>query len=750
MIEGAQPPGVDVEPQPVEEPPQSPVAAGGIEVPEPGVQAGTSKAPAEAASPAAGEYTVKSGDNLARIARANKPADVSLDQMLVMMFRENPDAFAGNNMNRLKTGKVLRIPDASLADDVSAVDARKEVRVQAANWNAYREKLAAVAAEAPAPAAATGQSATGKVTSVTEDKAAPAAEAPKEVLKLSKGEVAKPGAGADPKASAERVRTLEEEVAAKNKALGEANQRIASLEKTVKDMQMLMEMKSKGMSEVQKAAEETKASPAKPEPAKPEPPKAEPPKATAPEAPKPPEPATAPAPEAPAPAAEAPKPRKPVAPPPPPPPPPSLVDQILEDPLYLAGGAAALLGIGGLGFLAYKRRKGGASGGPEETPAKKKGGKKNSSAELIPEESAAAGSATSATLEATASEEGDPLAEAEIFLTYGRDNLAEERLKEAIAANPRRFELHAKLLEIYAGRKDAAAFEQVAKELQIGTGGKGEIWNKAARLGYQIDPSNPRYAAGRPGDDDGTATMVIGAGGFAAAAAAAAGAAPAAMDAAKTNLDFNLGFDENALGTTTDIDLGKLGPEIEAASATRTDIDLSEIADANSMSESVLLDPGAKLPDFESQATVQMEAQEHTKPLEGAGGGGMDFDFDVNALSSAPPAAPAPAPAGDDGGLNFDLSGLDLGSGGADAGGGSAPDLDLSGINLDLGGASSAPQGGGGHDDKWYDVQTKFDLAKAYQEMGDKEGAREILQEVMAEGDAEQKQAAQQVLASLG
>ena len=46
-------------------------------------------------------------------------------------------------------------------------------------------------------------------------------------------------------------------------------------------------------------------------------------------------------------------------------------------------------------------------------------------------------------------------------------------------------------------------------------------------------------------------------------------------------------------------------------------------------------------------------------------------------------------------------------------------------------------------------MQTKFDLAKAYQEMGDKEGAREILQEVMAEGDSEQKAAAQRVLETL-
>jgi pilus assembly protein FimV len=76
-------------------------------------------------------------------------------------------------------------------------------------------------------------------------------------------------------------------------------------------------------------------------------------------------------------------------------------------------------------------------------------------------------------------------------------------------------------------------------------------------------------------------------------------------------------------------------------------------------------------------------------------------------------------------------------------------EIDLSGINLDLGTETSPQVSATGKDDRWYDVQTKFDLAKAYQEMGDKDGAREILKEVLQEGDAEQKAAAQTVLANL-
>jgi pilus assembly protein FimV len=80
------------------------------------------------------------------------------------------------------------------------------------------------------------------------------------------------------------------------------------------------------------------------------------------------------------------------------------------------------------------------------------------------------------------------------------------------------------------------------------------------------------------------------------------------------------------------------------------------------------------------------------------------------------------------------------------------PDIKLDHIDLSFDEApkSEVPkQEEAAKDDRWYDVQTKFDLAKAYQEMGDKEGAREILEEVMKEGDAGQQVEAKQMLAAL-
>ena len=76
--------------------------------------------------------------------------------------------------------------------------------------------------------------------------------------------------------------------------------------------------------------------------------------------------------------------------------------------------------------------------------------------------------------------------------------------------------------------------------------------------------------------------------------------------------------------------------------------------------------------------------------------------------------------------------------------------MDLSAISLDLGSAGEPSAPGGGGDAKWQEVATKLDLAKAYEEMGDKDGARELLNEVMKDGDGAQKGQAQQLLAKLG
>jgi pilus assembly protein FimV len=699
------------------------------------------------ASAATGESygPVRRGETLAKIAAATKPADVSLDQMLVLLFRENPQAFVGKNMSRLKTGTILKLPSSDQYGSITPADARKEVLVQARDWNAYREQLAAKAGEAMPTAEPAQQAAAGKITPKVEDQGAAAKQQPQEVLKLSQGDPAASAGSPTGDAKAgqgqtqARVRALEEELVARDKAVKEANERVGKLEKTIKDLQALLEIKNKGMSDLQKpvAPPPAVAAPAQPPASKPSPKTGAAPQTVTPAAPGPeakPAPAPAPtAPPAPLPKTETAPPTQPAPPPKaaprpaqPPRPAPSVLDRVLEQPAYLAAGLGVLVLIGALAVRAVKRRRE-SRGEPEEAgPAPVVGAAAPASSP------APAYSSTDTDLRsvnaraANITEEVDPVAEAEIFLAYGRDAQAEDLLKEALAASPRRYEIHLKLLQIYANRKDTRAFEQLARELQQGTGGGGDIWDQAVRMGYQIDPDNPRYAAGQPsGGEAATTTAVASAGGA-------------------DNVDFNIGFEDPNATTATDIDLGDDGRQFDKTQ-------VIDPAAMESHDDTTILEPGAAPTiNFSVELPPAGATADATAPPKKQEGNAIDFDFDLNALaapSASVPAAEEPKP----GGLDFDMSsGASLeGSGEPGTGSSAVQEIDLSGINLDLGTGTSPQVSATGKDDRWYDVQTKFDLAKAYQEMGDKDGAREILKEVLQEGDAEQKAAASAVLANL-
>lgn len=176
---------------------------------------------------AGGEYgPIKRGETLSKIAANVKPEGVSLEQMLVGITRSNPDAFINNNMNRMKAGKMLRIPDKEQLTAVTPKDAVKEVRVQAADWNRYRQKLADTAGMVSERKSAASRR--DKVS--VKDRTGEA----KPVLRLSSGEPPG-GAGGKGRSKADRVQVLEEELIARERALNEANQRIKELEKAVKE-----------------------------------------------------------------------------------------------------------------------------------------------------------------------------------------------------------------------------------------------------------------------------------------------------------------------------------------------------------------------------------------------------------------------------------------------------------------------------------------------------------------------------------
>ena len=87
----------------------------------------------------------------------------------------------------------------------------------------------------------------------------------------------------------------------------------------------------------------------------------------------------------------------------------------------------------------------------------------------------------------------DPVAEADVYLAYGKDEPAEEILREGLAQDPKRVAIHVKLAEIYAARRDTTHFAVYADQVQSLAGTASAEWAQIQILGQTLEPANPRY-----------------------------------------------------------------------------------------------------------------------------------------------------------------------------------------------------------------------------------------------------------------
>ncbi|MDR2329045.1 MAG: hypothetical protein LBE58_05575 [Comamonas sp.] len=703
--------------------------------------------PATASNNAGGD-TVRTqrGDTLGRIAAQNKPADISLDQMLIAVVQSNPHAFVGGNVNRMKAGVNLTMPSAEQARAVSPRQARQMVAAQSRDFNSYRSQLAAKAA--PVQVATDTRAASGKVEASVDDKKVQSV-APDQ-LKLSK-EAAKGTKSAEASvASAQQANATQERTSELNKNIEELNKlkqaaagsaaAVASADgkpagtATVPATGNTPAAAATPAASAPAATASAPAVPATPVATAPAP-------ATAPDA----APAAGTADAAAPAAAPAPAPKPKPAPAPAPVQEPSFVDELLDNPLLpVAGGLAILALLGGLWYRNKKRKEGvdaatdsvlesslaqdsffGASGGQHIDTSVSAMTTGNSSLAYTPSQLDAG--------------DVDPVAEADVYLAYGRDLQAEEILKEALRTTPTRSALHAKLAEIYAKRKDRLALESIAKDARQLTGGAGPDWLRIAALGQELDSSNPIYqnnTAAVP-----SATDIATPAALAAAAAAAraepipfentlppttiAAASPASAFSPSTGLDFAM---SSQLTETPDAasqfqataataapaaappapaaDAGlafdALTPAAGKPALSMEDFD-RQLAEAlsipselspsasHSAAQSLETQPGSldfQLSDFDSQSTAQMPIGDKSVPT-------MDFDMTSLSLdlpSSGEPDHTHPATLADD----------------------------IAGLEID----DSDP------------LATKLTLAQEFLAIGDKEGARSLAEEVMAESSS--------------
>ena len=261
--------------------------------------------------------------------------------------------------------------------------------------------------------------------------------------------------------------------------------------------------------------------------------------------------------------------------------------------------------------------------------------------------------------------EVDAVAEADVYIAYGRDEQAEEILQDALRVYPDRHALRVKLLEIYAGRKDRQKFGTLAAELRVLTHGVGEAWGQAAQMGMVLDPGNLLYGAAlrNPGE-------------FTSVSPKPVTPAPAATASPVADVEFRLDglLDERRNDLTPSAPSSPTGGRLASAKTTTSETSSSSTAsDLSTTLEFNLSDS------FSSSLSVS-----------------------ASSLSSSSPSA-----------------------------------------------AAQKSKGPGAQESDIASLRTKLDLAIACQEIGDHEGARELLAEVAASPQSELSQRAQSLLSQL-
>nr|MDP2190527.1 FimV/HubP family polar landmark protein [Rhodoferax sp.] len=608
-----------------------------------------------------GQVSVKSGDTASKIAAATKPANVSLDQMLVALLRANPAAFMGDNVNRVKAGSVMNVPTAEQAGATPAEEATQIIVAQSKDFNDFRRKLAGSAPSSPVAAAE--RQASGRVQATVEDKK-PATTAP-DKLTLSKGAIQ--GIPA-------------EDQLAKERSAKEADSRAAEIAKNISDLGKL-------------GAASSAVAPG---------PAPSPPASAATAAPNPAASAVA---------------KRPVAVPVPPPEP-GLVDEMIENPLVPAGAIGLIALLAGFGLYRIRQRRNASQGDSVflESRLRPDSFLAASSGQRVDTNDSVTGffmADTPSQLDAV--DDVDPVAEADVYLVHGRDLQAEEILKEALRSNPGRVAIHQKLLEIFAKRRDAQGFEAIATLAFKVTHGDGLDWDRICELGLSIEPGNALYQpGGQPNNPDGTPSLP--------APLATQAIAPQSSGSVDLDMDLNFSLDEEPTSVITKTSASN--PE-SAPSVIAMDVGLVTEA----------IEP------FETpQPAVMTDAVEFSLPkLEVAGDdltspsvGSEDLKQPVaTRIGATNPALldisePKALPALDFGMLEFDLGSLSLDLG-------DEPKADT----------TASPSA---HEDP---LATKLALAQEFSAIGDNDGARALIEEVIAEASGDMKIKAQRALSNL-
>jgi pilus assembly protein FimV len=769
--------------------PQLPIAAP-VSRPSSAPRTPTRSAPVSApasTSPLQGDqYKVTPNDTLWEVAERARQGG-TVHQTMLAIQDLNPDAFIGGNINRMKNGQVLRLPNPEQIGSRSQAEAIQQVAQQNASW---RQRAGSVAA-GTRQLDATQRSSAGAAPSRSEQGDNLRLVAPETGASTTGSDT---GTGEDTKALRDRLAVTEESLDSSRRENLDLNDRLSDLQGQLDKLQRLMQLKDNQLAKLQAqlatgAEPGTDAAPLSPSvdavdpsaavspaPAEPAPEaNADPevaPATSAPQAPQEQPVATSEAAEqapaaAPATVAEEPEAE-------------SYVDELIANPVLLGvlGGSALLLLL--VGLMALSRRNAMkeaelqesllADSAPDNLYVAEHG---LDSSDIEAGDQGAAVDFDNNSTDSLAGATNDPLAEADIYIAYGRFNQAVDLLQNALNDEPQRSDLRLKLMEVYAELGDRDGFARQEAELR-------DIGGASAA----IDQVNARYPA------------------MGGAAAAGTAAAVAASDD---------DFDSFSLD---DLELDEPAPVAEQGADDTFDLNLDDLELDDDLSRAAVAPTSEAAPELDElnfdelgldaaaqeQATddFSFDLEKSSKPNDSSleeelAGFSLDLDDDQPTTSSSDeelmlslddaPSEPAPfEPAADE--FDFELSDsaqpaampdefdLSLGDEPTEEATPEAFSSELNEVEAELDELSHdlgesldqpevasvpapvepAPESLDDDFDFFSDTDettTKLDLARAYIDMGDAEGARDILDEVMSEGSDTQQNEAREMLAKL-
>ncbi len=194
---------------------------------------------------------VKPADTIYKIARENKIADITTEQMVIGIFNLNELAFTEKNINGLEVGQKIVLPTKDDFINLSHAKAMAEIKIQTAQWNKFSVKTAEAVADSPKVSAPKSDAPPAPVTVIQNQSVTPA---PAPRIKLT-GDTLTSDKNSKEVVQKE-INQINDDKTALEKNIKDAEQKIILLEKELVDAKKILALSNQTLFELQEKSKQ--------------------------------------------------------------------------------------------------------------------------------------------------------------------------------------------------------------------------------------------------------------------------------------------------------------------------------------------------------------------------------------------------------------------------------------------------------------------------------------------------------------